>query len=163
MQHAEGETMEIIAALAGAIVGSLLTIAWERIREPKRLLNALKAELAANRQLCNESLSVNRATLASLALSREPEDDSPIDDDFKVYVVSPINIPLETWVKQDTSSVFHTLPIDLLLQYKGAVMRVEYLVDRHRAFRFRKNFLQALVNAHEKLLAITGQLLEKTR
>lgn len=154
--------MEIIAALAGAIVGSLLTIAWERFREPKRLLNALRAELAANRQVCNDSLSINRATLSSLALSKGTTDDTPIDDDFKVYVVSPINIPLETWVKQDTSTIFRTVPIELLLQYKAAVMRVEYLVDRHRAFRFRANFIQALVNAHEKLLAITEQLREKT-
>ena len=91
---------------------------------------------------------------------REP--DTPIDDDFKVFVVSPLNIPLETWINQDTSSIFRTVPIELLLQYKSAVMRVEYLVDRHRSFRFRPNFIQALVNSHEKLLIVIEQLEKKS-
>ena len=155
--------MEIIAALAGGIVGSLLTIVWERIRTPKRLLNTLKAELAANRQICNDSLSVNRVTLSKLALDSDIDTDVPIDDDFKVFVVSPINIPLEKWINQDSSSIFRKVPVELLLSYKSAVMRVEYLVDRHRAFRFRLNFIQALVSSHEKLLIVIEQVEKRTR
>jgi hypothetical protein len=148
--------MEIVAALAGAVVGSLVTIIWDRIREPKRLLKALRAELAANEQICHECLSVNRVTLA--ALGPRTGADEPIDDDSRVFVVSPINIPLETWVNQDSASIFRSVPIEELLEYKTAVMRVEYLVDRHRAFRFRPNFIQSLVDAHEKLVQLIEQL-----
>jgi hypothetical protein len=148
--------MELLAALAGAIVGSLVTIVWDRLRVPKRLRNALSAELAANRRICETSLAINRPTLASLSINAGED---PIDDDFKVYVVAPLNLSLETWVNQDSATGLRKVTLEDLLAYKSAVMRVEYLVDRHRAFRFRPNFVRALVDSHEKLLS-TIQLLQ---
>jgi hypothetical protein len=146
--------MEIISALAGAIIGAivggLITIIWDRSQIPSRLLNALQAELVVNKELCQYSLEVNRVTLESSGSTG----DNTIDDDFKVYVAAPVNIPLETWVNQNSSIFKHKIPIQLFLRYKANLARLEFLVFRHQAFRFRPNFVKALVVSHESLLEI---------
>jgi hypothetical protein len=150
--------MEVIAALLGALVGVGATIVWQSYQGPKRLLRALRAELAANRKIANHALEVNLETLSSIPPTSESAPTPTIDDDLKVYVSSPINIPLETWVNQDFWWIFRAVPMEALLEYKAAVSRVDFLVERHRAFRFRPNFIQALVEAHEKLLAAIESL-----
>lgn len=159
--------MEILAALAGAVVGGLFTIIWERIQLPRRLLNALRAELAVNKELCLQSLEINRRTLAELKKETDAWRDQTIDDDFKVYVVMPINIPLETWGNQNYLLFKQKNLISFLLKYKAILGRVEYLVSRHQAFRFRPYFIMALIDAHEKLVVtineFIGKIDDKTR
>ncbi len=144
--------MSIISAVIGALVGVFALILWERYQGPRRLLRALRAELAANRKLCQDSLPVNRSTLDAIPPVPDGAPAPTIDDDLKVFVSSPINIPISTWVNQDFWWIFRAIPIESLIEYKAAVARVEFLVDRHRGFRFRPNFVSALIAAHERLL-----------
>ena len=144
----------IISALIGGFFSILVMALGVYIVKKKNkriIIQTLVYEMECNERIIKKSLSYNEKSIKSLDEDDINNNNTIIDQETSHYFSRCIDIYLENWAREDVKNLVKEFPFDELLDYKVAVERVNFLIERFGTNRYRAHHIKALNTAHKEL------------
>jgi hypothetical protein len=157
--------LELSAAFVGGLCALglyILSQHLERRRMRRTLVDALVAELDANREMLSRSTDTITSALAAQKEKGYLDAETEVRDESTLFITELMDLPIQTWINQDARSLLQGLLLSDLVRYKVCLNRVNYLVGRNKNFKYRVHYLITLAHAqgeaNEALIRLTQRL-----